>query len=229
MSWPSRGFPPKRSWAPSKASTSLMCWPICSLFTDSTGPIVRSASFLLDALSLISSRNSVFSSQFSCMKRMLCAEHFCPENANASWSAFAAMYLMSSHFWGTSGPRIFQSNPASSSLILPFKSLARSSATRELPVKSVFLGSDRIRSSCMVSPSQLMKQRSPSGMPQWFRSLRNSAITTETLVSTFSTGLFPMKRAPMSWRAGISKGKLKGVMRATLPKGHRIPSVLWPA
>ena len=46
------------------------------------------------------------------------------------------------HFCGTSGPRIFQSNPASSSLILPRRSVARSSATLELPVNRVFLGSD---------------------------------------------------------------------------------------
>jgi hypothetical protein len=32
-----------------------------------------------------------------------------------------------------------------------------------------------------------------------------------------------MYSAPMSCSAGISKGKLKGVMRATGPKGQRSP------
>lgn len=41
----------------------------------------------------------------------------------------------------TSGPRIFQSNPASSSLTRPFKSAANFSATLELPVNNVILGS----------------------------------------------------------------------------------------
>mmetsp|Transcript_8018 Transcript_8018/g.23996 ORF Transcript_8018/g.23996 Transcript_8018/m.23996 type:complete len:230 (+) Transcript_8018:525-1214(+) len=229
MSWPDRGLPPKRSSAPSKASTEATWAAIWSLSTERTGPTVRSSRVLDAALSLMSRNSSVFSSQFSWTNRMLCAEHFWPLNAKASWSALAAMYWISSHFCGTSGPRIFQSNPASSSLILPRRSVARSSATLELPVNRVFLGSDLIRSSCMVPPSQLMKQRSERGMPQWLRSLRNSDITTETLVSTLSTGLFPMKRAPMSCSAGISRGKLKGVISATFPKGHRIPSVLWPA
>ena len=37
------------------------------------------------------------------------------------------------------------------------------------------------------------------------------------LWSTCTRGLLPIKRAPMSWSAGISRGKLKGVMIATGP------------
>ena len=37
-----------------------------------------------------------------------------------------------------------------------------------------------------------------------------------------------MKRAPITCRAGISRGKLKGVMRPTGPKGHLYPLLCWP-
>ena len=49
------------------------------------------------------------------------------------------------------------------------------------------------------------------------------------LWSTCTTGLLPMKRAERVWMAGISSGKLKGVMIATGPNGHLTPWLIWPA
>lgn len=41
-------------------------------------------------------------------------------------------------------------------------------------------------------------------------------------------GLLPIYNAPMSCNAGISRGKLKGVMMATGPKGHLTPLLVCP-
>jgi hypothetical protein len=49
-----------------------------------------------------------------------------------------------------------------------------------------------------------------------------------TFWSTCSSGLLPMYSAPISWSAGISRGKLKGAMTATGPKGHLRPVLFWP-
>jgi hypothetical protein len=49
-----------------------------------------------------------------------------------------------------------------------------------------------------------------------------------TLWSTCTRGLLPMNSAPISCSAGISRGKLKGVMSATGPYGQRRPWLVWP-
>ena len=49
-----------------------------------------------------------------------------------------------------------------------------------------------------------------------------------TLWSTCTNGLFPMNNAPPICKAGISSGKLKGVMSATGPYGHLVPRLRCP-
>lgn len=49
-----------------------------------------------------------------------------------------------------------------------------------------------------------------------------------TFWSTCSSGLLPMYSAPISCSAGISSGKLKGVMMVTGPYGHLRPLLVWP-
>jgi hypothetical protein len=48
-------------------------------------------------------------------------------------------------------------------------------------------------------------------------SLKNYSITTPILLSGLNVGLFPAKHAPNIYKAGISIGKLKGVITETGP------------
>lgn len=57
---------------------------------------------------------------------------------------------------------------------------------------------------------------------------RNAGGACRTLWSTCTSGLLPMKSAPISCSAGISRGKLNGVMSATGPYGQRSPLLIWP-
>lgn len=80
----------------------------------------------------------------------------------------------------------------------------------------------------MMGPSQLIRSTSLSGIPEWCSILMNCSITTDTLVSTFKVGLLPMNNDPISYKLAISKGKLKGAIIPTGPKGHLKPLLYWP-
>ena len=48
-------------------------------------------------------------------------------------------------------------------------------------------------------------------------------MTTLTLESTLRRTLFPVNKAPNNYKAGISRGKLKGAIIITGPYGNRYP------
>jgi len=61
---------------------------------------------------------------------------------------------------------------------------------------------------------------SVAGIPQSIISLINYSITTDTLSSPFNSTLFPDIKAPITYKVGISSGKLKGLITATGPNGN---------
>ena len=63
---------------------------------------------------------------------------------------------------------------------LPFVSAASFSATRWLPVKSVFLGFALLMISFIVRPGPTMKSTSALGMPQWCSRRSSCSATTDT-------------------------------------------------
>lgn len=56
----------------------------------------------------------------------------------------------------------------------------------------------------------------------------NYSITTATLLSALSNTLLPDMRAPINYNTGISRGKLKGAMILTGPKGNLYPLLVCP-
>mmetsp|Transcript_9694 Transcript_9694/g.37725 ORF Transcript_9694/g.37725 Transcript_9694/m.37725 type:complete len:270 (+) Transcript_9694:260-1069(+) len=193
MVWPVSSLPPQSSLAPGRAA-SLSAWAsMRSVVQLSTGPTVRSARERRPARDLSWSRMSVFLLQFLWTKRMDWAEHFCPVAPYASWSHCQATYWMSRGLEGGSGPRIFQSKPASSSLTRPCSFSARRSATVEEPVKRVVAGLAARRMRSMAGPPQWMRSQSVAGRPHSSMSMRvNCSCTTDTRLSTLISGLFPM-------------------------------------
>ena len=82
---PLSSLPPNAILAPGNAASFAAWSSMVFVVTVSVGPTVKSSKFRLDA------RAAIFSSmpaatQLSCMKRIDCAEHFCPLHAYASWS-----------------------------------------------------------------------------------------------------------------------------------------------
>mmetsp|Transcript_2466 Transcript_2466/g.7398 ORF Transcript_2466/g.7398 Transcript_2466/m.7398 type:complete len:281 (-) Transcript_2466:945-1787(-) len=132
MLCPFSGSPPHITRAPGMAATLLTWSSMRWVVHDSTGPTVRS-SIVRDIARFFSIFSSPALAQFLCMKSRLVAEHFWPVQAYASWSHCHATYASLL----TSGPRIFQSNPASSRNTLPFKSTTSCSATAWEPVNRV--------------------------------------------------------------------------------------------
>ena len=59
--------------------------------------------------------------------------------------------------------------------------------------------------------------------------MRTCSITIATFQSTFASGWLPMKSAEHVCSAGISSGKLNGVITPTPPNGMRTPVDDWPA
>jgi len=57
-------------------------------------------------------------------------------------------------------------------------------------------------------------------MPQCWANLKNYSITIAIFESHFNVALLPQIKAPNNCKAGISKGKLKGAITATEPKGN---------
>ena len=68
---------------------------------------------------------------------------------------------------------------------------------------------------------QLRKFTSLRFNPHSWVNNKNCYITTATLGSHLRRGRLPVKSAPYSWRAGISRGKLKGAITLTFPNGQR--------
>lgn len=62
-----------------------------------------------------------------------------------------------------------------------------------------------------------MKSISFLGAPHSCNNLKNYSITTATLYVDFKVGLLPVMQAPINQRAGISRGKLKGLIIHTGP------------
>mmetsp|Transcript_24500 Transcript_24500/g.63877 ORF Transcript_24500/g.63877 Transcript_24500/m.63877 type:complete len:413 (-) Transcript_24500:583-1821(-) len=212
------GAPPKSTSAPGILSSRSMWLVMDSFVTDSVGEMVRSSSVRSAASWAMRSMKPAWA-QFECINTMLWAEHFWPEKAYASWSLCHAANSSSR----TSGPRIFQSNPASSSLIRPSISRHSFSAMCCDPVKRSIRGADRRSSAFATIPSEYNRSMSSAGIPHSMSIRTNCSITIETFSSTLSIGRFPMKRADSVCSAGISSGKLNGVMTATGPYGHRYP------
>ena len=56
----------------------------------------------------------------------------------------------------------------------------------------------------------------------------NASKTTATLWSAFIVTLFPVINAPISYNPGISRGKLNGLIIATVPNGNLYPEDCYP-
>lgn len=128
-----------------------------------------------------------------------------------------------------SGPNSFQLNPASSIFIFPRVVIASCSATFELPVNYVILNISCSNKCYMTSPVQLIKSTSVGDIPHSIISLMNYSMTILTLLSPLRHTLLPDKSAPTNYNTGISKGKLKGAMILTGPKGKRCPLLCCPS
>ena len=85
MLWLVSSFPPHKTSAPSILAIAFVWSKIWSVVTVNTGPLVKFSSVRVAALDLILSSKPDFF-QFSWMKHIDWAEHFCPIEAYASWS-----------------------------------------------------------------------------------------------------------------------------------------------
>jgi len=85
-----------------------------------------------------------------------------------------------------------------------------------------------LQSFSIYPPEQLIKSRLSGGSPQWIINLINYSITIETMNAHFNNGLFPVIKAPPSYKDGISNGKLKGEIINTGPYGNLYPYDYYP-
>lgn len=69
----------------------------------------------------------------------------------------------------------------------------------------------------IVFPLQWIRLNESGNAPQCNNNRAKCSITIPVLVSDFKSTLFPVNKAATNYKIGISYGKLKGVIKATLP------------